>query len=130
MSAEPSAPPVSKPSQQYYAAVPSIGSGRYILVGACLLLVIGFGAIVESLGGTINIKSNAMGAAVRVDGRIGSPQGDSVQFVKVPFGNRQVSISHIDYEPFETLVSNGWFSRADFSFQLRLRPVTIVVLTA
>src|SRR5579862_6589371 len=90
-------------TRHHYSAVPSIGSGRCIAIGAGILVVIGLGTWVDSGGAIMEIKTNVSGALIQLDSQgTNAPSGEA-EFSRIPFGDRHITISHRDYQTVSTM---------------------------
>ena len=53
-----------------------------------------------------------------------------MSFEKIPYGQRQIAVSHPEYEPFSQALSVGWFSsHPQIKAELKPRPVELTVQT-
>jgi len=109
--------------------IPSIGSGRWILGCISLLLGLGIYTWLVSSGSPVFIHTNVPGAGVMLDSRQGFSDGAVTSFQRIPFGQRQIQIAHVDYEPVSLSFHHGWFSDRNLTIKMNPRPVRFVVQT-
>jgi hypothetical protein len=109
--------------------VPSIHSERWILGAVSLLILLSLVSCISSQGADIYIRMNVPGANIRLDGRVLSSDNTPTEFREIPHGERQLEITHRDYQPPRDIVHHGWFSNHNLTYQLKPIPITLVVNT-
>ncbi len=109
-----------------------ITSFRCMLAAVGTLLVMIFICRMYANGVSLTVETNVPGAQVALDDNSRWLESGSrvASFEKIPFGRRQLVVSHPDYESSFQVVSVGWFSfspraRAD----LKPRPVELTIRT-
>src|SRR5438132_600359 len=98
--------------------IPTIRSGRWVLGAVTVLVGLSIYTWFSSTGADIRIRTNARGALVQIDSKGSFTSADVTSFQRLPFGQRQIQISHIDYEPVSISFHNGWFSSRDLTLNM------------
>lgn len=125
----PPPPPCLKSELEQPPAVPSIHSERWILGGVTLLILLSLLSCISSQGADIYIRTNVLGAAIRLDNQVLGSDNNATVFRKIPHGDRQLQITHRDYQPLSNIVHHEWFSNHNLIFQLVPAPVRLTVNT-
>lgn len=104
---------------------------RTLLIASGVLLLIGVVSLVFSKGRNMTVTTNVDAARVFVDGREGgSLGGPSWRFVRVPFGERQVTAAHRDYVTLVNPMEVTIFSAPEYTLTLERRQVRLALETA
>jgi hypothetical protein len=124
-------PPPSQPKSELEQppAVPSIHSERWILGGVVLLILLSLVSCISSQGADIYIHTNVPDATISLDGRPSTGDNTVAAFRGIPHGERQLEITHRDYQPLRDAVHHGWFSNHNLTYQLNPIPISLVVNT-